>query len=151
MPQHAKSAALHILEGNPNNLTKKELYRRKKNEDSLQISAAHISPPAWLSVSAKKEFNLLKALFSETTLLTDADVNLMAVYCDTLIDYQAAVRSTQKHRTIKGRINPMLREKQKLAPLLEKLGNELGLSPSARASLAINKPEPEEDDDDEFF
>lgn len=149
VPQKAKSVALHLMEGNPNNKTKKELYKRQKNEKKLAISAAHIDPPTWLSTGAKNEFNRLKKLLAPTEILTDADINLLAIYCDTLMDYKACNAEVKKHgRSVQEKPNPFWREKQKLAPLLQKLGNELGLSPSARASLAINMTEETTDDDD---
>lgn len=49
MPQNAKSAMLHIIEGNPNNKTKAELSRRKNNEERLKVSANNIDPPSWLN------------------------------------------------------------------------------------------------------
>jgi len=54
---------------------------------------------------------------------------------------------------MKGRVNPFIREKRNSAQLLDKLANELGLTPGSRASLAINMPDDgsgEGDDDDEF-
>ena len=38
MPQKAKDIALSLINGNPNNQTKKELYKRKKNNQRLQLS-----------------------------------------------------------------------------------------------------------------
>ena len=51
---------------------------------------------------------------------------------------------------IDDKVNPFIREKRNAAQLLDKLGNELGLSPSARTSLAVNLPDMKEDDDDDF-
>jgi len=152
MPQRAKSAALHLLEGNPNNKTKKELHKRQKNEQKLTISAENITAPSWLSSGGKTEFERIKSLFDPAHLLTDADVNLLAIYCDTLMDYKGCIAEVKKRgRSIQGKPNPFWREKQKLAPLLQKLGSELGLSPSARASLAINMEDDSPGDDDDDF
>lgn len=150
MPRSAKSAALHLLQGNPNNLTKKEIFKRKKNEEKLEISSENVVAPTWLSPSAKKDFYRVKKILAPAGILTDGDVDLLAIYCDTLSDYKAAVRSVKKSRTIKGKLNPFLHEKQKLAPLLNKQANELGLTPAARASLAIHMDDEVEDDDDDF-
>lgn len=39
MPRKAQSAALHILNGNPNNKAKKELRKRAKNEKKLNFGS----------------------------------------------------------------------------------------------------------------
>ena len=50
---------------------------------------------------------------------------------------------------IDGRVNPLIREKRNASAALTKYANMLGLTPSARASLAIHLDE-ESDDDDDF-
>lgn len=150
MPRSAQSAMLHILEGNPNNKTKKELSKRKNNEKKLAVSAENVDPPSWLSTGAKKEFNRIKVLFSNTQLLTEADIVTLSIYCDTLMDYKACNVQIKKHgRMVEGRVNPFLKEKQKLADLLNKYANQIGLTPAARASLAINLNEDSGDDSDD--
>lgn len=152
MPQNAKSAMIHLYEGNPNNINKKELSRRAKNEQKLAISSANIKPPDWLTKSGESEFKRIVLLFEPTEILTEADINLLAVYCDTLVDYQAYITQIKKHgRLVKGKLNPFIHEKQKTAELLNKYANQIGLTPSARASLAINMNQSGDDDDEEDF
>lgn len=152
MPRTAQSAMIHILEGNPNNKTKKELYRRQKNEAKLAVSNKSILAPPWLSTGAKNEFNRIKVLFETTDILTEADINILAIYCDTLMDYKSFKAQVKKHGImIGGKINPAIREKQKSAELLNKLANQLGLTPTARASMAINLGSRGESSDDEEF
>ncbi|RHW46090.1 phage terminase small subunit P27 family [Bombilactobacillus bombi] len=151
MPQKPKDIALSLIQGNPNNITKKELKKRKNNKQKLQLSADHLTPPNWLNSGAKKEFNRIIDLLSKTKLLTDADATTLAIYCDTLYDYKSYKNQIKKHgMMVNGRVNPFIREKRNAAQLLDKLGNELGLSPSARTSLMVNLPDMEEDEDDEF-
>lgn len=151
MPQNAKSAMLHIIEGNPNNKTKAELSRRKNNEERLKGSANNIDPPSWLNTGAKKEFLRITELFKPTEVLTEADINVLAIYCDTLMDYKSYNTQIKKHgRFPKGRVNPAIREKQKTADLLNKYANQLGLTPSARASMAIGMKDSDNDNDDDF-
>ena len=52
MPRMAQSAYLQVLNGNPNNKTKKELNKRLKNEKKLSVSADNMKPPAWLTTGA---------------------------------------------------------------------------------------------------
>lgn len=152
MPRTAQSAMIHILEGNPNNKTKKELYRRQNNEAKLAVSNKNIVAPPWLSTGAKNEFNRIKDLFETTNILTEADINILATYCDTLMDYKSFKAQVKKHGIMMdGKINPAIRQKQKSAELLNKLGNQLGLSPTARASMAISLEDQGESKDDEEF
>lgn len=154
MPQTAKSSLIHLMEGNPNNITKKELHKRKKNEDKLTLPRDKLIPPKWLTATGAKEFNRIVEMMEPTQLLTNGDMNTLALYCDTLADYHAFDRKIkQKGYMMKGRVNPFIREKRNSAQLLDKLANELGLTPGSRASLAINMPDDgsgEGDDDDEF-
>ena len=150
MPQNAKSALIHVLEGNPNNKTKKELHKRQKNEEKLALPRDNLKPPAWLTITGVKEFNRIVNLMEPTELLTNGDVNTLALYCDTLADYRSySKKIKQKGIMMKGRVNPFIREKRNSAQLLDKLANELGLTPGSRNSLAINMNS-EEDTDDEF-
>ncbi|MFT8392388.1 MAG: phage terminase small subunit P27 family [Liquorilactobacillus ghanensis] len=151
MPRTAQSAMIHLLQGNPNNKTKKELSKRLKNEKSLELSSDNLIAPSWLDTGAKKEFNRIISIFSKTKLLTDADTNLLAIYCDTLSDYKSCNRQIKKlGRTVGGKVNPFVREKRNLADLLDKYARQLGLTPAARASLAI-RMNPDGGDDDEDF
>ena len=139
MPQAAKSAMMHLYEGNPNNLTKKEIYKRKKNEEKLKISSNNLKAPSWLEPGAKKNFKRIVELMKPTGILSDVDVDILAVYCDTYYDYLSYKR----------RVNPLIREKRNASATLTKYANMLGLTPSARASLAIHLDD-ESDDDDDF-
>ncbi|WP_125711759.1 phage terminase small subunit P27 family [Companilactobacillus kedongensis] len=149
MPQNAKSALIHIYEGNPNNKSKKELYKRKNNEEKLSLPNDDLNPPTWLTATGAKEFNRIVSMMEPTKLLTNGDVNTLALYCDTLADYRSYSRKIkQKGVMMKGRVNPFIREKRNAAQLLDKLANELGLTPGSRASLAINMDSGEDEDED---
>ncbi|EFK79361.1 phage terminase, small subunit, P27 family [Ligilactobacillus salivarius ACS-116-V-Col5a] len=150
MPQVAKSAMMHLYEGNPNNLTKKEIYKRKKNEEKLKVSSNNLNPPSWLEPGAKKNFKRIVELMEPTGILSDVDIDILAVYCDTYYDYLSYKRKIRKTgNLIEGKVNPLIREKRNAASALTKYANMLGLTPSARASLAIHLDE-ESDDDDDF-
>jgi P27 family predicted phage terminase small subunit len=149
MPQVAKSAMMHLYEGNPNNLTKKEIYKRKKNEEKMKISSSNLKAPSWLEPGAKKNFKRIVELMKPTGILSDVDVDILAVYCDTYYDYLSYKRKIRKTgNMIDGRVNPLIREKRNASAALTKYANMLGLTPSARASLAIHLDEESNDDDD---
>lgn len=151
MPRTAKSAMLHIMEGNPNNKTKKELQKRQKNELKMKLSADNLVPPKWLSAGAGKRFSEIAKIMAPTGILSDSDVDTLAIYCDTLVDYQSYKNKVKKLGMFKdGKVNPFVREKRNTAILLNRYANELGLTPSARASMAIHMGYDEDGDEDDF-
>lgn len=140
-----------MLNGNPNNKTKKELAKRTKNEKRMEVSNENMTPPAWLSTGAKKEFNRIVDLFKENKLLNEADITELAMYCDLLSEYRACNTRLKKNgRSVDGKPSPDVRMKLQLSQQIDKLAKNLGLTPSARASMAINLDEIEEDDEDDF-
>lgn len=151
MPRQAQSAYLQILNGNPNNKTKKELSKRTKNEKRMAFSSENMTPPAWLSSGAKKEFQRIITLFDESKLLNEADITELAMYCDLLSEYKSCNTRLKKNgRSQEGKPNPDLRMKLQLSQQIDKLAKNLGLTPAARASMAINLDEIEEDGEDDF-
>lgn len=151
MPRQAQSAYLQMLNGNPNNKTKKELAKRTKNEKRMEVSNENMTPPAWLSTGAKKEFNRIVDLFKKNKLLNEADITELAMYCDLLSEYRACNTRLKKNgRSVDGKPSPDVRMKLQLSQQIDKLAKNLGLTPSARASMAINLDEIEEDDEDDF-
>lgn len=153
MPRTAQSAYMQMLEGNPNNKTKKELSKRVKNEQKLAVSAENMIAPTWLSTGAKKEFKRIVDLFKNAEILNEADIGELAIYCDALDDYKALGRLIKKNgRSANGDVSPFLKEKRQLLDKLDKLARSLGLTPAARASLAISlKSEDSGGDEDEDF
>nr|WP_321315019.1 phage terminase small subunit P27 family [uncultured Ligilactobacillus sp.] len=151
MPRQAQSAYLQILNGNPNNRTKKELSKRTKNEKRMAFSNENMNPPTWLSGGAKKEFNRIVNLFDESKLLNEADITELAMYCDLLAEYKACNTRLKKNgRSQDGKPSQDLRMKLQLSQQIDKLAKNLGLTPAARASMAINLDENDEDDEDDF-
>ena len=71
----------------------------------------------------------------------DADRDLLIAYCHAVADYAEACRRVAKEglttETIQGglKTHPCASLKKELAALIAKLGSELGLTPSGRASL----------------
>lgn len=152
MPRQAQSAMLSILNGNPNNKTKKELHKRIKNEKKLSVSAKDVVPPSWLSTGAKNEFKRIVKLFSDTELLNEADIAELAMYSDLLMEYKSCNARLKKHgREKAGKPSPDIRLKMQLAQQVDKLAKNLGLTPTARASMAIHANDDKGVDDDDDF
>lgn len=159
MPRAAESASLHVLMGNPNNKTKKEIYSRKKNEEKLKVGNDSIEPPEWLIGAAQRNFHRIRDVLKETELLTNADVDLLVVYSITIADLQdieLKIKTVGRY-DMDGldnlKVNGLMKEKRNIINQLLKLQNELALTPRARASLAIVLGGASADDaeeDDEF-
>lgn len=149
MPNPAKSIKLQLLDGNKNHRTKKEIEKRVKNEEKLKIGHDNVKPPPWLDATAKKEFKRIADLLIAVELMTDADVVHLALYCDTYSQYLSYRRQAkQKGLWIGDKPNPFINKMADMAKQLRAFSADLGLSPSARARLAINLEDPKDDDDD---
>ncbi|WPC19431.1 phage terminase small subunit P27 family [Pediococcus inopinatus] len=152
MPRTAKSEMLHVIDGNPNNKTKKELHKRAKNEQNMVVDHDKVTPPAWLDTGAKKTFNEIGTYLIDAQIVNNLDVTALAIYCDTYYDYKACKRQIKKHGYMMadGKVNPFVKERRNDALLLDKYGRQLGLTPQARVSLAIHIDTDDKGGDDDF-
>lgn len=124
----------------------------KKNEKKLNFGTEKLTPPSWLSSGAKKVFIQIVDMYKDTSFLNNADLIILTQYCDWYSEYTACNNRLKKNgRSIAGKINPDLRMKLSISQELDRLGKELGLTPAARASLAIHlDDEKAETEEDEF-
>lgn len=152
MPRKAKSAIQQRIEGNPNRKTSNELKAREKNEKKLDFGKEELKPPSWLNTGAKKAFKFIVDTYAETSFLNDADLYVLARYCDLYSEYLATNKRLKKNgRSIDGKTSGDLRFKLNLSAEMGKMEKELGLTPAARASLAIHMTEPENDENKDEF
>ncbi len=159
MGRNAKPIQLHLLEGNKNRLTKKEIEQRLETEQKLKPKNDKIKPPAWLDSVAKKEFKRIATELEELDLITNVDVNALATYCDAYSDYIECTKIIQQeglmieHTNKAGETNsvphPLLTKKKQLHEQMKTLATEFGLTPSSRAKIAISKPEEKEKTEEE--
>lgn len=151
MAAPAQSAKLQLLQGNPGKRNTEELKRRAEQEERMKMSADHVVPPSWLSKTAKNEFNRLAKLLLEVELINDADVGHLAMYCDAYANYISFKRQVkQKGLWIDDKPNPFILRMKDMASQMRSFSSDLGLSPSARAKLAISLEGDDEDDEDDF-
>ncbi|WP_069649648.1 phage terminase small subunit P27 family [Caloranaerobacter ferrireducens] len=161
MGRKAKPIELHILQGNPNRLTKSQIEARKEAEAKLKPKADKVKAPKWLSKEAKKEFNRIAKELQEIGLLTNVDIDMLAAYCDAYTEYQKCtkiieeeglmVEYTNKAAETNKVPHPLLTKKKQLFEQMKSIAGEFGLTPSARAKLAIPKQEKEVDRFEELF
>ncbi|WP_031311410.1 phage terminase small subunit P27 family [Alkalihalophilus marmarensis] len=161
MPRQAKPINLHLLEGNKNRLTKEEIKQRKDAEESIQFKSDNITPPGWLSPEAKEIFTQLTNEFISNKILVNVDIHMLAWYADAYMDYINCTRIIEEEGLLVEYTNkaaetnkvahPLFTKKKQSFEQMNKIAGEFGLSPAARAKLAMNLTPPEEKDKDNKF
>jgi P27 family predicted phage terminase small subunit len=157
MGRKAMPIQLHLLQGNKNRLTKKEIEQRMEAEERLKPKADKVKPPSWLDPLAKKEFRRIVSELSELGLITNVDIVALAAYCDAYSDYVKCtkliaeeglmVQYTNKAAETNKVPHPLLTKKKQLHEQMKSLAAEFGLTPAARAKLAMPKQEKKEPDE----
>lgn len=153
----AKPIGLHLIQGNRSHLTKKEIKQRKKNE--IKPRADNIERPEFLKHNpiAQREWRRLVKELKELGLLTNVDTTALAVYCDAYSKYVEATEAlkregvtieyTNKAGHTNTLENPNVNVAKKYYKIMKDMMAEFGLTPAARAKLAIPKDDKEEEDD----
>ena len=155
-------------------LTKAEIESRKKAEESLKGLDDEIDKiPQWLDKDAKKIYKWLIKQLKEIGILTNLDIEIVAICADAQAKMHQANKLIQEQGLIVTHINrsgattyienPAIKIFQKYQQIYQKNIQELGLSPSARAKMSLIKVEQdknsqdpllkilsEEDDEDEI-
>jgi P27 family predicted phage terminase small subunit len=155
MPMPAKSARLFAIDGNAAHKTKKEMNSRIEAEEKMIIRADNIHAPTWLSKTAQAEFDRLTALLVEVEIMTEADINHLALYCDAYDKYICYNKQLKKGYWVQGKDekkpNPFISKMNQAAAQMRTFATDLGLSPAARAKLAIRNADKKPGDEDEDF
>jgi P27 family predicted phage terminase small subunit len=158
MPRKAKPIELHLLEGNKNRKTKKEIEHRQKVETALKPGSDNIRPPMWLCKDGKKVFKALAKELMSINLVTNIDVHAMARWAQCHVKYKDCAEIVNKEGVqvtkpnsagflVPGP-NPLLITMKQLNEQMTKIESEFGLSPASRAKLAM--PPKEEKEPTEF-
>jgi len=146
----AKPIVLQLLEGNKGKYSKAELQERMNRENAIKPKVNNIKAPNWLSPFAKKEFKKMVKELLEVELVTNVDVNALALYCDAYDNYVECTRIIQEEGLMVEYTNkaaetnkvphPLLTKQKGLFEQMKSLSTEFGLTPAARAKIAIPKP-----------
>jgi P27 family predicted phage terminase small subunit len=142
MGRKAMPIDLLLIQGNKNKLTKKEIESRKAAEEKLKPKTDKIKPPTWLSPLAKREFKKLAAELNEIGLITNVDVNQLAVYCRAYARFIEIQKGNEDPET-----GETITDEKTLDTLFKQLKSmaiEFGFTPSSRAKLAMPKEEEKE-------
>lgn len=177
MPQPAKSAKLQLLNGNPNKKNTQELKKRAEAEEKMKMATDKIAAPSWLDALGKKTFKFIQTELLSVELISNPDVHAMAMYCSWYVQYVTLTKQFKKmqlehkkeYKKQKERYdsekengfdpepldispvmygNPLSKQMDTCSRNLRAFGSDLGLSPSARAKLAIKMIQDEDEDDD---
>lgn len=171
LAQRVTSARLQLLKRNPNKKSKEELKRRAESEDKLKMKNDEINAPPWLDALGKQTFEFIKSELLTVDLIENPDSIAMTLYCDWYSQYvqmnkqlkrmKAAHKKEYKRQkkeyeesgqpiSIEPEIygNPLNKQMDTCTKNLRSFGTDLGLSPSARARLAIKLTSDSDDDDD---
>ena len=152
MSRKAKPIELHLLENNKNRLTKKQIQERIDGQ--IHPNTNQINCPDWLDEIGRREWERITNELIELGLMTNIDVVSLGIYCDAYSKYVEATLQIQEdgltveHINNQGAkntvTNPAVQVANKYADLIKKFVIEFGLTPSARAKLAIPKKEEKE-------
>ncbi|MDU0814617.1 phage terminase small subunit P27 family [Bacillus siamensis] len=158
MPRPAKSATLQLIQGNPNKKNTEELAARAEHEKKLKMRSDNIKPPTWLDKVGKKEFKRVAALLAEVEIITEADISMLAAYCNAYSQYISISKVIEEDgimvhtegedkegNPIKliGEEHPLLKRQKNYYDQMKSAANDFGLTPSARAKLAITRTQEE--------
>ncbi|MEC1268953.1 phage terminase small subunit P27 family [Bacillus vallismortis] len=158
MPRPAKSATLQLIQGNPNKKNTEELGTRAEHEKKMKMRSDNIKPPTWLDKVGKKEFKRVAALLTEVEIITEADISMLAAYCNAYSQYVSISKIIEEDgimvhtegkdedgKPIKlvGEEHPLLKRQKNYFDQMKSAANDFGLTPSARAKLAITRTQEE--------
>ncbi|MBF0780503.1 MULTISPECIES: phage terminase small subunit P27 family [unclassified Granulicatella] len=137
---------LALLNGNTAKISKEEILRRKQSEKALKVAKDKLKPPIWLGKIAKKEFKYVVNETDTIDLLSNLDLHVLAIYCNVYEQYVRCtnriindgimVEANKSSETVVA-AHPLFVKQDKLFDQLRKMQTDLGLSPSARARLAM--------------
>ncbi len=124
----AKPTALRMLEGNAGKLA--------INHNEPQPTGQPTCPD-WLSIDAKRQWQRLAPILENCGILTAADRDTLAAYCEATGNYIEATKSVQRGLFIDGKTNPAINLQDKFLAQMAKFGTRLGLSPADRTGIKV--------------
>jgi P27 family predicted phage terminase small subunit len=139
-----KPTAIKIAEGNPG--------KRALNHNEPQPRKVRPKLPAHLSTAARVQWRRVLAVLAPTGVITEAEADLLAVYCESYARYVQAVTelrplvgenglrtgglivTNDKGNAVR---NPLLKIADDAEKTMLRCMAELGMTPSARARLSV--------------
>ena len=121
-------------------------YRPDRAHSEPQPASTRPQCPRWLTGDARRAWRRLAPVLHRSGLLTQADRNALARYCQLWSRYLSAEQHLQEHGSIhklpSGYVaqSPYVSISAKLAALLSRLESDFGMSPSARTRIDVAPP-----------
>lgn len=143
MGRRARPVELYVLDGK-HKKSKREIAARREAEQALRPPADAIRPPRWLSKAARREWRRVVKTLDGLGILTNADVDTLAAYCDAVVKCADASAMIERDgaviETERGlQQHPAVLVYQKFEQIRARCAAQLGLEPSARAALAAKR------------
>lgn len=119
--------------------------RRPLNKDEPKAKTAKPRCPSWLCDEAKKHWRITIKKLHGVKLMTDLDVDALAMYCEAYADWREAQDEIREHGSIivtpKGYPvpSPWLAIANKAFDKMYKLLAEFGLTPSSRTRVKVDR------------
>lgn len=133
------------LDNMTKHLTRSERRARQAAEDDLRGGKrATIKAPDWLSDAARQIFEATKRRMRALEVLEPADIDLLAMYCDAVARYQAAIATVDEGGPKSGRA---IGTAQSWSRIALAYAEKLGISAAGRARLARKKASEQPVDD----
>ena len=121
---------------------------KKPRENEPEPACVVPSCPSFLSEDAKKEWKRIVPLLDDVKLLSYMDMSVVAAYCQAYGEWKNAVTELHKEGAgmvildVRGipKLNPWVKLSREAFDRMLKAGALLGLSPSSRVGLKVEKP-----------
>lgn len=157
----AKPVDAILAEGNKSNLTKAEIEARREAEEKLKPATDKIRCPTWLDKTGKRTWRAIVKELIEIDLMTNVDVYSLALACDAYSKYIEATKAIDEEGLTIGYTNaggntnivanPNIAIAQKYGQQFKSYLSEFGLSPAARARLALHQLQEDDEDDEDLL
>lgn len=161
MPRKAKPISLRALDGGKKpHRSNEELKKRKKAEEKLTPKSDDIKRPGFLKNDklAQREWRKIVPELESLGLLSNIDTTALGIYCQAVsiyvrlnneIDSEGeTIQYTNTQGATNTVENPKVNIAQKYYKIIKDMLKEFGLTPAARASLAIKVQEDDSENKD---
>lgn len=111
-----------------------------------------LAPPDWLSEPGRNKWSELAPILASQGLLTDCDLDTLALYCTTWVRWKEAEEALQREgmtttaQSGYQQVSPYYTIASKSQAELRALADRLGLNPSARSRISVQKEGSSEDE-----
>lgn len=140
-----KKQPLSVLQGKgkSHHLTRDEIERRKKHEESIKGDTDKVKAPDRLLIARKKDFDDIAGQLMKLNIMSNLDVDTLARYVDAKFEYERIENIVRKIRPLDDvdTYTKLQRAKKSLSDECRSYASDLGLTITSRLKLVIPKGE----------